>query len=1018
MRMSCGGLIVSIAAVLLGVPTVDGQVIISQVYGGGGNSGATYNSDFIELYNAGASPVVMSNWQVAYASAAGTSWTNRTIFSGTMAANSYFLIQESTGTAGVALPAADISGGTINLSATAGKVALLNNNTAIGAVTCPSGGNVLDIVSYGSTATACEGPQAPGPSSANSAKTSVARLACGAGAADNSQDFQLVSPPNPRNSASPGCSNALSLTQLNPASVTAGSSAVNVTISGNGFGADSTVNFSGQPQLIPASANITANSIVVTVPASYIATATTASISVTSGGLTSNALTFTVTSGTMTCTETATIAQIQGTGRTSSYVSTTSKYTSQGIVTYKKSNGFFMQMATGDNNVNTSDAIYVFTSSAPAVNLGDSVCVTGLVSEYYNGGPVILTDPDNTLTEYTSVSVATISTGNALPAAITLSPDPSGSFDQLEKYEGMRVKIPSLTVTGPGGVSAVGSNAEATGTYVASGAFWGVVTGVARPFREPGIDASHPIYVENSTGASYGLLPAGVTVFDSNPERIQIYTGNPGDTILDVSVGAVVANISGVLDVYYGDFELDQDPTATPGYVAPSVSNNSPTYTAVPQQNASELTIASFNLEHFYDDQQDGVNTPFEVVLTTPTYQGRLAKASMAIRNVLHTPDILGVQEAENLGVLQAISAKISSDAVAAGQTDPHYAAYLVQGNDPSGINVGFLVNAGRISNVSVTQYFATDIYSGSTLTFDRPPLLLSATATMPGSAPLPVTVIANHLKALPDDDPTAFKAATGTPQKRRAEAQELAQLIQNLQTANPKIVLAVLGDLNSFEFNDGVDDVVGELVGNPANASQVILPNTNVVSPALTELSSAFLPANQRQSYTESGNAQQLDHILVSSYGLPRITRFAIGHLDADFTQTLHYDYTRPERLSDHDAEVAYLGLPSALDVTSSMKLSVSGLAFNRGTQLYTGTVTLTNTGSTSVTGPVQLFFNGLPSGVALANATGSQGGVIPFITSSGTLMPGSSVTIPVQFQMQGSARVTYSNTVYSGTL
>ena len=108
-----------------------------------------------------------------------------------------------------------------------------------------------------------------------------------------------------------------------------------------------------------------------------------------------------------------------------------------------------------------------------------------------------------------------------------MNPDPSGLWYQLEKYEGMRVTVPSLTVTGPGGVSAIGSNAEANGTYTPSGAFWGVVTGTARPFREPGIEISHPIYVENSTGANYGLLPCCVPLFDTNPERIQIYTGNP-----------------------------------------------------------------------------------------------------------------------------------------------------------------------------------------------------------------------------------------------------------------------------------------------------------------------------------------------------------------------------------------------------------------------------------------------------------------------------------------------------------
>ena len=979
---------------------VDAQVVISQIYGAGGNSGATYKSDYVELYNTGSSAVTMSSWQVAYASAAGTSWTNKTIFSGTIASHGYFLIQESTGTTGIALPTPDVASGTINLSGTAGKVALLNNNTAIGAVTCPTGTNVLDVVSYGSTATACEGAQAPGEPNST---TSVERKAGNPSTGNNSADFTTVSPPNPRNSSS-GATSSLSLTQLSPSSVMAGSPATALTIAGTGFGTDSVVNFGGQAQIVPLATNISTTSIQVTVPASYIVSVGSLSVSVTSGGATSNPLMLTI-SGAASCTETATIAQIQGTGDRSSYVSTTNMYSSLGIVTYLKSNGFFMQMATGDNNVNTSDAIYVFTSSVPTVHLGDSVCVTGLVSEYYAGGSVILTDTDNTLTEYSSVTVSTVLTGNPLPAPITLNPDPAGPFDQLEKYEGMRVQIPSLTVTGPGGVSAIGGNAEADGTYSPSGAFWGVVNGTARPFREPGIDASHPIYVENSTGAAYGLLPPNVTVFDSNPERLQIYTGNPGDTVVDVSAGAIVTNISGVLDVYYGDFELDQDPTTAPGYVASTVSNNNPTYTAVPARSASELTVATYNLEHFYDDQLNGTNTPFEIVLTTPTYQGRLAKVSMAIRNVLMTPDILEVEEAENLGVLQAMSARISSDAAVAGQTDPQYATYLVQGNDPSGINVGFLVNPNRVSNVSVTQLLATDTYSGSSLTFDRPPLLLTGTARNAGGAPLPITVVGNHLKALPDDDPTSF-GPTGTPEKRQAEAQDLAQLIQNLQAANPMIVMAVLGDLNSFEFNDGVNDMVGTLTGNTASATQVIRPNTNVVSPQLTELSSALLPASQRQSYTESGNAQQLDHILVSSGAFSRVTRFAIAHLDADFRESLHYDYTRPERLSDHDAEVSYLSLPAATDVTSSVRVAISGLLLNRATQLYTGTVTLTNTSAATIGSPVQLFFNGLSSGVTLANATGLQGGLLPYITSAGALTPGASVTISVQFQVAAGAR------------
>ncbi len=998
-----------IALVTFFLPFASAQsgVVISQVYGGGGNSGATYTNDFVELYNPSTSAVTMTNWRIYYTSAAGTSWaSNQTTFSGVIPAQGYFLIKEASQAAvGVALPTADATGST-NMSATAGKVALASDNTTSpGSSTCPAAGSyLLDVVSYGSTATACEGSQAPGFTSGST--QSLQRKSF---TGSNATDFQLISPPNPRNSST--VTGGLSISSLTPNSAVAGASDTSVTIAGSGFAAGAVVNFTAQASLTPS--NITPPSIAVTFPAAYLTSVGTPSVSVTSGGSTSNALTFTVSTSTPTCTETATIAQIQGTGRTSSYVSTTQAYTSQGIVTYLKSNGFFMQMAVGDGDPNTSDAIYVFTSSAPAVALGDLACVTGKISEYYGGGAVDTTDPENTLTEYNATSVLKISSGNPLPTPITLNPDPAGLWYQLEKYEGMRVTVPSLTVVGPGGVSAIGSNAEANGTYTPSGAFWGVVTGTARPFREPGIEISHPIYVENSTGANYGLLPCCVPLFDTNPERIQIYTGNPGSTVIDVAVNAIVSNITGVLDVYYGDFELDEDATTTPGYVAPTVSNNNLTFTAVPTQNSNELTIATYNMEHFYDDQQNGANTPFEVVLATPIYQGRLKKASMAIRNVLKTPDILGVEEMENLTTLQTLAAQINSDAVTNGQANPNYTAFLVEGNDPSGIDVGFLVNSNRISNASVTQYFKTDTYNGSTLTFDRPPLLLTATASnAPSGAPLPVIVIVNHLKALPADDPTS----ASTRLKRQAEAQSLAQLIETQQTANPGALVAVLGDLNSFEFNDGVNDVVGTLEGTPAASNAVVLANTAVVTPNLTELSAAYLPASARYSYVESGSAQQLDHILANPNLISRLSRFAIGHLDAEFPQSLHYDFTRPERLSDHDPEVAYVSLPTATDISASVGVSYSGLVFNRGTQLYNGTVYIKNTSAVAINGPLQVFVTASGTNAAVTNSTGKQGGLLPYITVSGSIAPGATLSVPVQ--ISGTGTISFNAKIYSGTL
>src|SRR5580698_8513280 len=105
-------------------------VVISQVYGGGGNAGSTFKNDFIELFNAGTSPVSLTGWSVQYASAAGTTW-QVTALNGTLAPGQYFLVQESQGAGGTTpLPAPNATGN-IAMSATAGKVALSSATTAL-----------------------------------------------------------------------------------------------------------------------------------------------------------------------------------------------------------------------------------------------------------------------------------------------------------------------------------------------------------------------------------------------------------------------------------------------------------------------------------------------------------------------------------------------------------------------------------------------------------------------------------------------------------------------------------------------------------------------------------------------------------------------------------------------------------------------------------------------------------------------------------------------------------------------
>jgi len=75
------------------------HVVISEVYGGGGNTGATYTNDFIELYNPTSAAVSLSGWSVQYASATG-GFTQTTNLSGSIPAYGFYLVQEAVGTGG------------------------------------------------------------------------------------------------------------------------------------------------------------------------------------------------------------------------------------------------------------------------------------------------------------------------------------------------------------------------------------------------------------------------------------------------------------------------------------------------------------------------------------------------------------------------------------------------------------------------------------------------------------------------------------------------------------------------------------------------------------------------------------------------------------------------------------------------------------------------------------------------------------------------------------------------------
>jgi hypothetical protein len=203
--MSRALLLALLSAQLL-LPTAAGAgasgVVVSQIYGGGGNAGATFRNDYVELFNAGSGAVDLSDWTVQYATAAGTSWQT-TALSGTIAPGRYYLVQlASNADVGALLPPADATG-TSNLAGTSGKIALVRGAAPLtcgtSAGSCSADPLVEDLIGYGSAS------DFEGAGSAAALSNTSAALRANGGCTDtddNAADFAAAEPA-PRNSASP-----------------------------------------------------------------------------------------------------------------------------------------------------------------------------------------------------------------------------------------------------------------------------------------------------------------------------------------------------------------------------------------------------------------------------------------------------------------------------------------------------------------------------------------------------------------------------------------------------------------------------------------------------------------------------------------------------------------------------------------------------------------------------------------------------------------------------------------------
>jgi predicted extracellular nuclease len=581
-----------------------------------------------------------------------------------------------------------------------------------------------------------------------------------------------------------------------------------------------------------------------------------------------------------------------------------------GIVTARLKSGFFIQTPDDktDNNPATSEGIYVFTGSEPTsdATVGNLVTVTGFVTEFRpKAEPASLPLTELSMKKGTD-TIKVVSKGSALPKPIVLTAADfaPNQIDELEKYEGMRVEISALTVVAPTRGRVNDKNAAS----VSDGVFYAVLKGMARPFRAPGMDV-YDYYFSKDKDELKKNFPK-LLVFDSNPETLRVDSDEQlGAQTIEVTSGAEIKNLVGVMHYGYQKYTILPDAGLKPEISGLIKSE------PLPAPTERQFAIVGMNLENFFDDQDDP--SIKEDIVTTEAFEKRLKKISTAIRLYMRNPDVIGAVEAENPAALKRLAQKINDDTVADGKPNPKYEAYLIEGNDGRGIDVGFLVKSSRVNVVEVKQFGKDDQYRNpekkeNEILNDRPPLLLKATINDPkNNQPFGFTVVVNHLKSFLGYETDRVR------QKKKAQAEFLAKFVQERQKADPNERIVLVGDFNAFHFPDGVLDVIGTIKGTPAPKGRVLIASDDLVNTNLTNLVD-LIKEEQRFSYVYDGNAQVLDHMIVTEAMKKHLAGFGYSRLNADFPESYRGDANRVERFSDHDPAIGYFSFDEKSTATT----------------------------------------------------------------------------------------------------
>jgi predicted extracellular nuclease len=980
-----------LAALLAGLSApvfaAPGGVVISQVYGGGGNSGATYKNDFIELLNTGDTAVTLNNWSVQYASSAGTTWqVTRLPASVTLAAGQYYLVHEAAGSGGTDALAPDTAG-TIAMSATAGKVALVNTTAALAGARPVD--NVVDFVGFGSTASYYEGS---GPTAAPSNTLAVLRKNSGClDSNDNSSDF-VTGAASPRTTGSDrvscgGAPRPQPIVLACPGSVGVDVGA-GTTAALQATDADSIVN-----SAVISKGAIAGISLTGFVPATFDNRTASANL-VVDASLPAGTYPVEVTfandaSQTANCTVNVavsgvvTIPQIQGSGLTSPYANTVQSTT--GVITKKLGSGFYIQDPQGDGDPNTSDAIFVYGAAA-AANEGDLVRVTGTVTEYAPSGST------RSYTELKDVSaVSVLGTGNTIaPVNIDLP-------TELSHYEGMLVRfVNPLTVNGNSYLGDRGELVLANGRRETP----------TNRYRAGTLDAAALIA---ANAQNMVILDDGIfTVPAHIPYLAADKTVRAGDTVTD---------LVGVLDfgaIGGGGGWYKLQPTDTPVFSRTNAREDAPAVVA------GNVRVASANVLNFFTTFTDGTDA------WGHTGQGCTIGSSAPSKSNCRGADNITEFVRQRDKIVDELKA-MNADAVG-----------LMEIQNNGDITVGYLVDALNQAIGAPTPTYAyvarpaatgTDairvamIYKPAVLTpvggalsdgddiNNRAPMAQTFKVKANGAK---FSLVVNHLKSKGGcggagagdtdiGDGQGCWNATRIQQARRLFNYFIPTVVA---AAGDPDVLAV-GDFNSY----GHEDPIAFLTDNGM----------------FNELERFVRPNGIPYSYVFDGQSGYLDHALASGALDPQVAGVTEWHNNADEPDAIDYNLgdtaddpyvNNPFRASDHDPVVVSLNLaPAFTDVTGSVRIVPGALGYNRVTGKFSGSVAFTNKSAAALAGPLQYVLQGLPAGVTLDNKTGDFNGA-PYVTLPGTaLAPGATVKVSLTFTNPSKTNVTFTSTLYSGT-